>query len=106
MTLKSNPEKAVHDLRSGASAEWLGYRLYKEQNELKASLTEKAWSSLKEKLELNHTKAGSSLRAAESIVGWVSQLGPCFKPNRFDEGLCAGSQSARPTAWPSTKSLH
>jgi hypothetical protein len=29
-------------------------------------------------MELCHTKPGSPLRAVETILGWISQLGPCF----------------------------
>jgi group II intron reverse transcriptase/maturase len=79
MRLKSTPELAVHDLRSGDHADWLGYRLTREPGRLKVSITEKAWDSLAQKLELCHTTDGSPLRAVETIRGWVSSMGPCFR---------------------------
>jgi retron-type reverse transcriptase len=78
MKLKGTPEQAIQDLQSGCRAEWLGYQLGRDEESMKVSLTEKAWKSLSMKLELCHEKDGSPLRAAETILGWISQMGPCF----------------------------
>ncbi|HEY7423471.1 MAG TPA: reverse transcriptase domain-containing protein [Gemmataceae bacterium] len=78
MTLKGTPEQAIHNLQDGASADWLGYRLLKEENGLVVQLTETAWRNLAEKLEQDHEKDCSPLRAIQTITGWISQLGPCF----------------------------
>jgi retron-type reverse transcriptase len=78
MSLKSTPERSVHNLGAGEHAEWLGYRLSRGRDGLKVSLTEKAWRSLAEKLELDHEKDGSPLRAVDTILGWVSSMGPCY----------------------------
>jgi retron-type reverse transcriptase len=79
MRMKSSPEKAVCNLGNGSHVDWLGYRLAKEGDEVKVYLTDKAWTSLQDKLELDHTKVGSPLRAVETIKGWVSQMGPCYE---------------------------
>jgi len=76
--LKGTPEKNIHDLRYG-NADWLGYRLHREGTELKASITETAWKNLSAKLELDHEKDSSSIRAIQTIKGWISQMGPCFE---------------------------
>ncbi|HEY7153226.1 MAG TPA: reverse transcriptase domain-containing protein [Gemmataceae bacterium] len=80
MALKGTLEQATHNLQDGAYADWLGYRLIKGENGLVVRLTEKAWKSLAEKLEQDHEKACSPLRAIQTIMGWISHLGPCFKP--------------------------
>jgi hypothetical protein len=78
MMLKGTPEQAIHDLRDSGYADWLGYRLSKGKNGLVVNMTESAWTSLAEKLEQDHEKDCSPLRAYQTIMGWVSQLGPCF----------------------------
>jgi retron-type reverse transcriptase len=79
MRLKGSPELAVHDLRDAGYADWLGYRLSQGENELKVSWTEESWTGLAERLELDHQKDGSPMRAVETILGWLSQMGPCLK---------------------------
>jgi hypothetical protein len=78
MMLKGTPEQAIHDLQNNVYADWLGYRLSKGKNGLVINMTESAWKSLAEKLEQDHEKDCFPLRANQSIMGWVSQLGPCF----------------------------
>jgi RNA-directed DNA polymerase len=85
MRLKGTPEKAVHDLQGGAEAVWLGYRLRRAEGGLEVLLTEKAWKRLEEKLELAHTKDCSSLRAVETVLGWVGQMGPCLPTTDVDK---------------------
>jgi hypothetical protein len=84
MRLKGTPTQAVHDLQDGAEVIWLGYQLCKAEGGLEVLLTERAWKRLEEKLELAHTKDFSSLRAVETILGWVSQMGPCLPTTDVD----------------------
>jgi hypothetical protein len=58
MTLKGKAKQAIHNLGSGDPTIWLGYRLLREGGGLKANLTEDAWQSLTQNLELCHTKPG------------------------------------------------
>jgi RNA-directed DNA polymerase len=76
MTLKGTAEQAIHNLGNGDPAIWLGYRLLRDGGGLKVGLTEDAWQSLSQNLELCHTKDSSPLRAVETILGWISQMGP------------------------------
>jgi hypothetical protein len=85
MRLKASTETAVFDLREGGGADWLGYRLSQGRGGLEVNLTVKAWRSLGRNLELAHHKVGSPVRAAETIKGWISQMGPCFQTEDFDE---------------------
>jgi hypothetical protein len=78
MMLKGTPEQAIHDLRDSGYADWLGYRLSKGKKGLVINTTESAWDSLAEKLEQDQEKDCSPLRANQTIMGWISQLGPCF----------------------------
>src|SRR5205085_895043 len=67
-----------YNLRDGAAADWLGYRLLAGMDELKVEVTEKAWWSLKQKLELGHTEDNSPIVANQTLVGWIGAMGPCF----------------------------
>ena len=84
MRLKGTPEQAVHDLRGGAEAVWLGFRFRKAEGGLEVLLTERSWKRLSERLELCHEKDCSSIRAVETIFGWVSQMGPCLPTTDVD----------------------
>jgi RNA-directed DNA polymerase len=85
MRLKGTPEEAVHDLRGGAEAVWLGYRLRRAEGGLEVLLTERSWKRLSERLELCHEKDCSTIRAVETILGWVSQMGPCLPTTDVDK---------------------
>jgi hypothetical protein len=85
--LKGVLERATHDLKGGESIIWLGYRLRKGGCGLEVTLTERSWKRLKESLELAHMKDCSSLRAVETIIGWVSQMGPTLMTTDV-EGAC------------------
>ncbi len=78
-TLKWRPGEVVRDLRDGGRAEWLGYGLSTEDGlGIKAGLTDKAWRSLQQSLELCHTKDDAPIRAVQCINGWVTAMGPCY----------------------------
>jgi retron-type reverse transcriptase len=79
MTLKGTPEQAIQSLQVSAHADWLGYRITRGNNGLVVSTTEAAWENLAEKLEQDQEKDCSPLRANQTIMGWISQLGPCFE---------------------------
>jgi hypothetical protein len=102
MQLKGTAVKTVHDLGEGAVAEWLGFELSKGESGLRVSITEGAWKSLAERLELAQTEDGSPLRAIETINGWISQMGPWFSQTNisFPGGglreLAPGPHTAEP----------
>jgi hypothetical protein len=78
MKQKGTPEDTVRDLRDGAAAEWLGYRLLAGAEELKVEVSQRAWNNLKQKLELAHDEDNSPLVAIQTIIGWIGAMGPCF----------------------------
>ena len=76
---------------------------------MKVTLTEKAWTSLSRKLELDHEKPGSSIRAVETIMGWISQLGPCFKTTDINKAYARIGLIAHDLAFdelPSVEEIH
>jgi hypothetical protein len=78
---------------------WLGYRLLGDGGGLKVSLTEDAWQSLSQNLELCHTKDSSPVRAIETIRGWISQLGPCFLNTNINQAYARISELAHTLAF-------
>ena len=83
-----NGEKGgLSDLGAGQSIDWLGYDLRRDVNGLEARLTEKSWSRLKEVLKGTHDKPNAPIRANETIVGWIEQLGPCLPYSDVDAVL-------------------
>jgi hypothetical protein len=99
MRLKGTAEQTIHNLGSGDPAIWLGYRLLRDGDGLKANLTEEAWQSLSQSLELCHTKHGSPLRAREIILGWISQLGPCYLSTDLNQAYARISELANTLAF-------
>jgi hypothetical protein len=99
MRLKGTAEQAIHNLGNGDPAIWLGYQLLREGGGLKVGLTEDAWKSLSQGLELCHTKHGSPLRAIETIRGWISQLGPCYISMDINQAYARISELANTLAF-------
>jgi hypothetical protein len=62
-------------------------------------LTEDAWQSLSQSLELCHTKHGSPLRAVETILGWISQMGPCYLSTDINQAYARISELAHSLAF-------
>jgi hypothetical protein len=85
LPLKGTPQTTIHDLASGERGIWLGFTLSVEDQRLVVRLAERSWERLAEHLALAHTKPQSPIRAYETIVGWVGQLGPCALERDFDE---------------------
>jgi RNA-directed DNA polymerase len=99
MQVKGTPERTVHDLSSGAAAEWLGYRLSKGVKGLKVRIAEGAWRSLTQHLEDCHRKDESPLRAIDTIRGWVDSLGPCFRWTDISKAYARIGATARELAF-------
>jgi hypothetical protein len=62
-------------------------------------MTEDAWQSLSQNLELCHTKDSSPLRAVETILGWVSQMGPCYPSTDINQAYARISELAHNLAF-------
>lgn len=78
MALKWTPKRAIRNLKEGETAEWLGYRLRKGPDGIEAEPEERSWRSLEDKLIRSHYKTAAPLRANETVLGWISQMGPCL----------------------------
>ena len=79
MPLKGNEATAIVDLSRGKNADWLGYRLSYQADDLVCRIAERAWGALPLRLEHAHSKPCSPLVANQVIEGWMDQLGPCFR---------------------------
>ena len=77
LPLKFTAENAIHDLKAGAVATWLGFNLSKTKGGLAAGIGIKSWDRLGECLALAHTKSDSPVRAVRAIEGWLDGRGPC-----------------------------
>jgi ribonuclease HI len=77
MPLKDST-RPVRDLHKGETADWLGYRIFRGKDGLKARISVDAWSTLAERLLQAHDKPASPLRAGQIVEGWIDQLGPCL----------------------------
>ena len=78
MPLKGTPTTVIRNLSTGEHADWLGFRITLESDNLEVRLTERSWNSLRQQLDLTHIGPDSPLRAVMVITGWVDQLGPCY----------------------------
>jgi hypothetical protein len=99
MRLKGTLGQAAHDLQGSAEIVWLGYRLRKGEGGLEVLLTERSWRRLEETLELAHEKDCSSLRAVETILGWISQMGPTLMTTDVDGAYARVISMARDLAF-------
>jgi hypothetical protein len=78
MPLKGTLTQAVHDLAGGQDVDWLGYRVIRRNDVLRAAAGERAWINLEERLEEAHYSPEPSLCARAAVQGWVEYLGPCY----------------------------
>lgn len=86
LTLKD--EDPIVDLRSGAKANLLGYRLGHKRGQLTIQLGDEAWANLQLNLEEAHRKVNPPELARQVLQGWIAYLGPAFE---------SGSDSYRKT---------
>ena len=64
--------------QESTSVDWLGYHVSMGNKGQEVRIAESAWTALGGKLEDCHRKVGAPLRASESLMGWLDQLGPCY----------------------------
>jgi retron-type reverse transcriptase len=76
LQLKHQDATAIHELGQGQEAEWLGYHIRAQGQELLVGLAERSWDKLEDALELCHEHPAAPLRAQRGLLGWVDQLGP------------------------------
>jgi hypothetical protein len=75
------------DLETGEAITWLGYRLAKGHETLRATIGGPSWSRLALALDVANTKPESPLRAVAAVRGWLEQLGPCFPGEHTSQTL-------------------
>ena len=85
MPLKGNEDAAIQDLSRGDNADWLGYRVDFERDELVCRMADRAWNALAIRLEHAHSRPCSPLVANQVIEGGLDQLGPCFRYEHIDD---------------------
>ncbi len=85
MQIKENKEEAIRHLTSKSPAHWLGFQITKRVT-IKAKtrlyhldIPESAWMKLKENLMQAHAQPNSSVRADESISGWLNYFAPALR---------------------------
>lgn len=79
MMLKGDPETSVRTLTSGSPAEWLGFRLEREQRRLRIELAETAWESIEDALRLAALEGAEEIRKRLILNGWLGQMGPAYR---------------------------
>lgn len=83
-TLKS-VAKSVHALKSGETADWLGFAISKPGRGLAAGIADRPWKALEGHFALAHYKADAQLRASEIAKQWLIQRSPCYRWSNTDE---------------------
>ena len=94
-------ESAVCDLRGGASADWLGYRVRWEGGRPAVRVGSRAWDGLGWRLAEAHLAPASPLVAAKSSRGGSRRWGRVTRPRTGRESSPAPAPS--PRRWPSTR---
>lgn len=77
--------KSVHALKSGETADWLGFAISKPGRGLAAGIADRAWKALEGHFALAHLKADAQLRAIEITKQWLIQRSPCYRWSDTDE---------------------
>jgi len=78
LRVKETKEAAIHDLANGAKIDHLGFRISKENDRLRYSLTADAWDDLAESFRLAQEAPGAPIRAVQALAGWVGARGPAY----------------------------
>lgn len=78
MPLKHPRHTAIRQLDQGQHADWLGYRLTMENRRLRTRLEPGSLLGLADSLESCHDEPHPTLRAADTVLGWLDQAGPTY----------------------------
>lgn len=79
MPLKGTVLTSIRNLASGQSIDWLGYQVHREDSILTARINQKSWDKLEDHLQLAWEAPIPTLAANETIRGWISQQGACYR---------------------------
>jgi hypothetical protein len=78
MVLKEGKEEAIRRLKDGAKARYMGFEIVLRPDGLHFDLTDDAWDSLEESLQLAQDKPNAPIHALLALAGWLSQRGPSY----------------------------
>jgi hypothetical protein len=78
MMVKDEFKDALINLQE-ADAEWLGFRFRLTAKGVEVRLGGRSLDKLGQRLLLAHTKSQPARRAAQVLVNWIGQLGPCHE---------------------------
>jgi RNA-directed DNA polymerase len=78
MLLKSTVSNGVRTLTPKSPAIWMGFAIQKLAGKLRFGFTDDAYYDLSRALAEMHERSNSPVRAYQSILGWISQIGPCY----------------------------
>lgn len=79
MPLKGSILTSQRDLLLGQSVDWLGYQVHRSGSELLVRISQKSWDKLEDHLQLAWEAPIPALGANETIRGWISQQGACYR---------------------------
>lgn len=79
MPLKGSILTSLRDLTSGQSVDWLGYEVRRDGSELTVRISQKSWDKLEDHLQEAWFEPIPALAANETIRGWISQQGACYR---------------------------
>jgi hypothetical protein len=83
--MQANASKGViRDLVASQSINWLGYTIRKGGQGVEPRLSERSWERLAMALSVLHAGPDASIRALETIEGWLDQAGPCYVQDDID----------------------
>ncbi len=88
MPLKGSILTSLRNLTSGQSVDWLGYQVRHDSSELTVRIGQKSWDKLEDHLQLAWEAPIPALAANETIRGWISQQGACYRETEVS-GVCS-----------------
>src|SRR5262249_50116729 len=90
LSLKAGAE--VVDLRTGSSAQLLGFTLRLEGGQIRYGVGPAAWDSLHQHLGQAHVTNDPPTAARVTVLGWVDSLGPAFESDAVTQVLSTAAQ--------------
>ena len=81
--LKASPWTTILDLTTGKAADWLGFSVRRQGNELDVETSERGWIRLDQVLEQCYDDPNPPQAALGVIQGHIYQLGPCYREDRI-----------------------
>lgn len=100
MPLKGAYWSSVRDLASGQHADWLGYRVHRDEQALRVDIGPRSWNKLEDHLRLSWEEPIPPLAALETIRGWIRQQGAAYRRESVGEVYAELTRTAREQGLP------